>query len=102
MLLPEYLPSDFKPERRHGLLTISFAVLPNPWPLQWLMHRPAGTEASVQVSSGAVNLSFDGRQFRGVGDKAWQSSGYEHATDAYQVEVNGGSSTVTMDTSNAQ
>jgi hypothetical protein len=67
-----------------------------------LVHRPAGTEASVQVSSGAANLSFDGRQFRGVGDEAWQSSGYEHATDAYQVEVKGGSSTVTMDTSSAQ
>jgi hypothetical protein len=41
-------------------------------------------------------------QFREVGDEAWQSSGYDHATDAYQVEVNGGSSTITMDTSNAQ
>lgn len=70
--------------------------------LNLLMHRPAGTEASVQVSSGVRNLSFDGRQFRGVGDEAWQSSGYDHATDAYQVEVNGGASTVTMDTSGAE
>jgi Domain of unknown function (DUF5668) len=70
--------------------------------LNVLVHRPVGTEASVQVSSGAVNLSADGRQFHGVGDESWQSSGYDHATDAYRVEVSGGASTVTMDTSSAQ
>jgi hypothetical protein len=67
-----------------------------------LMHRPAGTEASVRVSAGAVNLTADGTQYRGVGDETWQTSGYGHATDAYRVEVNGGASTVTMDTSGTQ
>lgn len=67
-----------------------------------LVHRPAGTEAYVRVSSGAVNLSFEGRVYRGVGNETWQSSGYDHATHVYQVEVNGGSSTVTMDASGAQ
>jgi hypothetical protein len=66
-----------------------------------LAHRPAGTEASVRVSSGSVNLSADGRQYRGIGDEAWQSSGYDQATNAYRVEVSSGSSTVTMDTTSA-
>jgi hypothetical protein len=67
-----------------------------------LVHRPAGTEASVRVSAGAVNLSADGTQYHGVGDETWQTSGYDHATDGYRVEVNGGASTVTMDTSATQ
>ncbi len=67
-----------------------------------LVHRPAGTEASVHVSAGAVNLSADGTQYHGVGDEAWQSSGYDQAGNGYRVEVSGGASTVTMDTSAAQ
>lgn len=65
------------------------------------MHRPSGSEAYVHVSGGAVSLDADGRQFRGVGDETWQSNGYVGAADAYQVEVSGGASTVTVDTSNA-
>ena len=67
-----------------------------------LVHRPAGTEASVQVSAGAVNLSADGTQYHGVGDEAWQTSGYDHAANGYRVEVSGGASAVTMDTSGTQ
>jgi hypothetical protein len=64
-----------------------------------LVHRPLGTEASVQVSAGAVNLSADGTQYHGVGDETWQTSGYDQATNGYRVEINGGASTVTIDTS---
>jgi cell wall-active antibiotic response 4TMS protein YvqF len=66
------------------------------------VHRPAGTEASVQVSGGAVNLSADGRQYHGIGDQSWKTDGYDQAAAAYRVEVNGGASRVTMDTAGAQ
>ena len=62
------------------------------------LHRPSGSEASVHVSGGAVNLTADGRQVHGVGDESWQSAGYDGAADAYQVEINGGASNVTVDT----
>jgi hypothetical protein len=65
------------------------------------LHRPSGSEAYVHVSGGAVSLDADGRQFRGVGDETWQSNGYVGAADAYQVEVSGGASSVTVDTSDA-
>ncbi len=63
------------------------------------LHRPSGTEASVQVSGGAVSLVADGQQYHGIGDESWQSSGFNGARDAYKVDVNGGACTVTMDTS---
>lgn len=65
------------------------------------LHRPTGSEAFVHVSGGAVNLSADGRQLHGVGDESWQSAGYDRAADAYQVEINGGASNVTVDTTAA-
>jgi hypothetical protein len=59
------------------------------------IHRPAGTGAAVTVSGGAISLDFDGRQQHAIGNL--------HAElitgpDMYKVEVNGGASTVTMDT----
>lgn len=62
------------------------------------LHRPSGTEASVQVSGGAVSLVADGQRYRGIGEQSWQSSGFSGASDSYQVDVTGGASTVTMDT----
>jgi Domain of unknown function (DUF5668) len=62
------------------------------------LHRPIGSEAFVHVSGGAVNLNADGRHLNGVGDESWQSAGYDGAADAYQVEISGGASTVTLDT----
>jgi Domain of unknown function (DUF5668) len=58
------------------------------------LHRPPGTGASVSVSGGAVSLSFDGRQSRGIGDLQ-ESTG--SGSDMYRVEVSGGACTVTMD-----
>lgn len=63
------------------------------------LHRPSETEASVQVSGGAVSLNADGRQYHGIGDQSWQSNGYGGAANAYRVEVNGGACTVSMDAS---
>lgn len=62
------------------------------------LHRPAGIAASVRVSGGAVSLDADGEQHRSIGSQSWQSSGFDGATDAYRVEVNGGACTVTIDT----
>jgi hypothetical protein len=62
------------------------------------VHRPSGTDALVQVSGGAVNLTADGEHVSGIGSQRWQSSGYTNATDAYRIEVNGGACTVTLDT----
>lgn len=62
------------------------------------VHRPSGTEASVQVSGGAVNLTADGHHTGAIGSARWQSDGYTNASDAYSIEVNGGACTVTIDT----
>jgi hypothetical protein len=63
------------------------------------LHRPSGTQASVDVSGGFASLDADGHGYHGIGSESWQSDGYDSATDRYQVMVNGGASTVTMDTS---
>jgi hypothetical protein len=60
------------------------------------LHRPRGTGASVSVSGGAVSLTFDGHQSHAIGNLQ-ESTG--SGTDMYRVEVSGGASTVTMDTS---
>jgi hypothetical protein len=46
-----------------------------------------------------VNLIGDGHRVGAIGNAKWQSDGYGTATDAYQIEVNGGACTVTVDTS---
>lgn len=63
------------------------------------VHRPSGTEASVDVSGGAISLDADGRQQHAVGSVSYQSSGFSGASAAYQVTINGGACTVTLDTS---
>jgi hypothetical protein len=62
------------------------------------VHRPKGTEASAQVSGGAVNLTGDGNRRGAIGSARWQTDGYGGAADAYNIEVNGGACTVTVDT----
>jgi hypothetical protein len=63
------------------------------------VHRPPGTEASVEVSGGAVSLTADGHHAAGIGTRSWQTGGYDTATDAYRIEVNAGAGTVSVDTS---
>jgi hypothetical protein len=62
------------------------------------VHRPPGAAASVSVSGGAASLSFDGRQSKAVGTLTAQTSDYDHASDRYQIQVDGGADTVTVDT----
>lgn len=61
------------------------------------VHRPPGVAASVSVSGGAASLSFDGRQSKAVGTLTSQTSDYDHASDRYEIQVDGGASTVTVD-----
>jgi hypothetical protein len=62
------------------------------------LHRANGSQASVEVSGGVVSLDADGHGYHGIGNETWQSDGFDSATDRYQVMVNGGACTVTMDT----
>jgi hypothetical protein len=61
------------------------------------VHRPPGAAASVSVSGGAASLSFDGRQSKAVGTLTAQTSDYDQASDRYQIQVDGGADTVTVD-----
>jgi hypothetical protein len=61
------------------------------------VHRPPGAAASVSVSGGAASLSFDGRQSKAVGTLTAQTSDYDQASDRYQITVDGGADTVTVD-----
>lgn len=63
------------------------------------VHRPNGVAASVAVSGGAVNLTFDGRQSHAIGTVTAQTIDYNGASDRYQIQVNGGASNVTVDSS---
>jgi hypothetical protein len=58
------------------------------------LHRAPGAGASVDVSGGAVSLTFDGRQSHAIGE-VQQSTG--SGSDTYRVDVSGGACTVTMD-----
>jgi cell wall-active antibiotic response 4TMS protein YvqF len=63
------------------------------------VHRPSGTEASVQVSGGADSLDADGHSQRGIGDLTYESNGFSGASDGYRIRVNGGACTVALDRS---
>ena len=65
------------------------------------IHRPSGTEASVEVSGGADSLDADGHSEHGIGDLMYESSGFSAASNAYRVTVNGGACTVTLDTTSS-
>lgn len=59
------------------------------------VHRPSGSNASINVSGGAVSLDADGHAFRAVGNARYSTG--DTASDAYRIEVSGGACTVTLD-----
>jgi cell wall-active antibiotic response 4TMS protein YvqF len=61
------------------------------------VHRPPGTEASIDVSGGAISLDADGRGLHGIGSQGYQTPGYSGSSFGYRIEINGGACTVTLD-----
>lgn len=61
------------------------------------VHRPNGTEASIDVSGGAITLKADGKSSHGIGQQSYQSPGFAGASNAYKITVDGGACTVTLD-----
>src|SRR5207247_10136598 len=51
------------------------------------IHRVKGTDASVDVSGGAVTLNADGRPQRAVGNLRFETRGFSGATDRYHISL---------------
>ena len=63
------------------------------------IHRPAGTAARVQVTGGSSALTFDDQSFKAVaGEAVWKTSGYDEATDRYEIVFARGVRNVVVDT----
>ena len=52
--------------------------------------RPAGAAIKVASSGAALQLRADGSHQDGFGSREWRSTGFEGATDRYEVTVSGG------------
>jgi class 3 adenylate cyclase len=63
------------------------------------IHRPAGTAARVQVTGGSSGLTFDDQTYKAVaGQAVWKTSGFEEATDRYEIAFSRGVRNVVVDT----
>ena len=62
------------------------------------VHRPGGTAVRAEVSGGVVSLNGDGRDMHAIGQLNYESSGFSSAADGYRVKLDGGSCTLTLDT----
>ena len=58
--------------------------------------RPAGTAIKVTSSGGALQLRADGTHQDGFGNREWRSSGFDSASDRYEVTVAGGALNVNI------
>ena len=61
------------------------------------IHRATGTEASVDVSGGAITLNADGKSSHAIGELTYHSPGFNESSDGYKITVDGGALTVTLD-----
>jgi class 3 adenylate cyclase len=67
------------------------------------IHRPAGTAARVQVTGGSSGLTFDDQSYKAVaGEAVWKTSGYDEATDRYDIVFSHGVRNVVVDTLDLQ
>lgn len=66
------------------------------------IHRPSDVSASVDVSGGAISLDVDGRSSHAFGQLSGSVSGGSGSSDGYQIKVNGGACTVSLDTASSQ
>jgi hypothetical protein len=63
------------------------------------IHRPAGTAARVRVTGGSSGLTFDEQTYKAVaGEAVWQTSGFDEATDRYDIAFSRGVRNVVVDT----
>ena len=63
------------------------------------IHRPAGTAARVRVTGGSSGLTFDEQTYKAVaGEATWQTSGFDEATDRYDIAFSRGVRNVVVDT----
>lgn len=58
--------------------------------------RPVGTAIKVTSTGGALQLHADGSQQNGFGNREWRSTGFDSATDRYEVSVAGGALNVNV------
>jgi class 3 adenylate cyclase len=62
------------------------------------IHRPLGTAARVKVGGG-TGITFDEQTYRAVGgEAAWNTTGFEDATDRYDITFARGVRNVVVDT----
>ncbi len=54
------------------------------------ISRPAGAAIKIESSGGAVHMRADGSRQDGIGKREWRSTGFEGATDRFEVSVSGG------------
>jgi TetR/AcrR family tetracycline transcriptional repressor len=63
------------------------------------VYRPAGVPASVHIQQGASRLRVDENQFGSLGGEIrWETPDYAGSSDRYDIEIGGGASRVTIDT----
>ena len=60
--------------------------------------RPMGAALKVQSTGGALQLRADGSMQDGFGNREWRSTGFDSATDRYEVSVAGGALNVNVST----
>ena len=60
--------------------------------------RPAGTAIKVVSTGGALQLRADGTHQDGFGNREWRATGFDSATDRYEVSVAGGALNVNVST----
>ena len=60
--------------------------------------RPTGAAIKVQSTGGALQLRADGSSQDGFGNREWRSTGFDGASDRYEVTVAGGALNVNVST----
>jgi class 3 adenylate cyclase len=61
------------------------------------IHRPAGAEVGLRVTGGVSNLRLDDQAFRAVGGQTLlRTSGFEGASDRYEIEALRGARALTV------
>ncbi|HKA13077.1 MAG TPA: TetR/AcrR family transcriptional regulator C-terminal domain-containing protein [Candidatus Dormibacteraeota bacterium] len=63
------------------------------------IRRPPGVAARVRVGSGVHRLTLDTLHLGSAGETRWETPDFEAASGRYDVEVDGGASQLTFDTS---